>query len=215
MRLISMGVVLKSLAFLLIVGLTAYGGRLALGGDNEAQSAASTHPSLAPVDEDGAEIYMTRCMACHQMNGRGVPGVFPPLDGTEWVTGDKGRLIRIVLNGITGEINVGNETYSGAMPPWNSFLNDEEVASLLTYLRSSWSNDAPEVTSGEVAAVREATADRRDPWTEDELNEEANLGIPGADGNATDASPDTTGAESAEVDTLGGEHKQKSVTEDK
>lgn len=211
MRLISMDIVLRGLAFLLVVGLTAYGGRLALGGNNEADSSATSAPSRTVIDEDGAEIYMTRCMACHQMNGRGVPGVFPPVDGTEWVTGDKGRLIRIVLNGITGEIQVGNETYSGAMPPWNSFLDDEEVASLLTYLRTSWSNEASEVTPEEVASVRAATEDRRDPWTEDELNDEANQGIPGAEGEAADPSSESTdAADSAEADTLEGKHADDS-----
>lgn len=198
-RIDSVGAVVKSLAFLLIVGLTTYGARLALGENESRDSASSPNPpavavydedGVAVYDEDGAELYMTRCMSCHQMNGRGVPGVFPPLNGVEWVTGDKGRLIRIVMNGLTGEITVGDETYSGAMPPWNSFLDDEQMAALLTYLRSSWGNDASEVTSAEVASVRAATEDRRNPWTEAELLEEANTGIPGDD--SSDAEADTT-----------------------
>jgi len=190
-RIDSVGAVVKSLAFLLIVGLTTYGARLALGENEPRDSTSQPHsPALAVYDEDGAEIYMTRCMSCHQMNGRGVPGVFPPLNGVEWVTGDKGRLIRIVMNGLTGEITVGDETYSGAMPPWNSFLDDQQMAALLTYLRSSWGNDASEVTSAEVASVRAATEDRRNPWTEAELLEEANTGIPGGD-SSEDAEADT------------------------
>lgn len=128
--------------------------------------------------QDGAELYMTRCMSCHQMNGRGVPGVFPPLSGTDWVTGDKGRLIRIVLNGMTGSVEVNGETYSGAMPPWQTFLDDEETASLLTYIRTSWENDTTAVTAEEVAAVRQAVEDRKEPWTAEELQQEANQGIP-------------------------------------
>ena len=175
---------------LLVVVVTAYGARMALG-DNEARYDRSASPSAqvdetllrlaaTPIaDEDGAEIYMTRCMSCHQMNGRGIAGVFPPLTGTEWVMGDKGRLIRIVLHGLTGEIDVEGETYSGAMPPWKSFLSDEQTAALLTYIRSSWGNDAPEVTVAEVAKVRAATEERREPWTQEELSLAENQGIPG------------------------------------
>ena len=181
-RINSVGAVVKSLAFLLIVGLTTYGARLALGEHEVLNSSSYTsEPSPSVVNEDGAEIYMTRCMSCHQMNGRGVPGVFPPLDETDWVNGEKGRLIRVVLDGLMGEIKVGDETYSGAMPPWRSFLDDEQMAALLTYLRSAWSNDASEVTPGEVASVRAATEERRDPWTEAELQEAANTAIPGAE----------------------------------
>ena len=127
---------------------------------------------------DGAEIYMTRCMSCHQMNGRGVPGVFPPLSDSKWVTGDKGTLIRIVLNGMTGEMEVNGEVYSGAMPPWQTFLDDQQTADLLTYIRSAWENDTTAVTPEEVAAVRKVVTDRKQPWTAEELKMEANQGIP-------------------------------------
>lgn len=142
--------------------------------NNPAKAPEALHPSSG----DGAELYMTRCMSCHQMNGRGVPGVFPPLSNSEWVTGDKGVLIRIVLNGVTGEMKVGEEVYSGAMPPWQTFLDDEQMADLLTYIRTSWENDTTAVTPEEVAAVRKAVADRKEPWTAEELKQEANQGIP-------------------------------------
>jgi mono/diheme cytochrome c family protein len=138
---------------------------------------------IAPYsqDEDGKQLYMTRCMSCHQMNGQGISGVFPPLAGTEWVVGDKGRLIRIVLGGVAGEITVQDVVYSGAMPPWNTFLNDEQIAAILTYIRSDWGNKAGAVKPEEVAAIRAATADRTQAWTEAELEEEANMGIPGVE----------------------------------
>ena len=132
-----------------------------------------------PASDDGEQIYMARCMSCHQTDGRGIAGVFPPLDETEWVNGDKGRLIRIVLQGLTGETTVQGVVYSGAMPPWQSFLNDEEIAAVLTYIRSAWNNNASAVTTQEVAAVRKATEGRTDAWTETELEHEENLGIPG------------------------------------
>lgn len=130
-------------------------------------------------DPDGKKIYVSRCMSCHQTNGQGISGVFPPLDGTEWVVGDKGRIIRIVLHGMMGETTVQGKVYSGAMPPWGTFLDDAQVAAVVTYIRSSWSNEAAAVTAEEVALVREATKERKTPWTEKELNQEANLGIPG------------------------------------
>lgn len=129
---------------------------------------------------DGEAVYFARCVSCHQADGSGIPMVFPPLDGTEWVQGDKGRLIRIVLDGMSGETEVQGIVYSGSMPPWKTFLTDEEVAQVLTYVRSNWSNDAPAVTTDEVARVRAATSERKQPWTDAELRLEENLGIPGA-----------------------------------
>lgn len=164
------GICLGSLIVVFV--LSGYDLQLSTG-----DSGVTGHPTNVA---DGAEIYMTRCMSCHQMNGGGVPGVFPPLAGTEWVTGDKGTLIRVVLNGLTGKIDVNGDTYSGAMPPWGSFLDDEEMSQLLTYLRTSWNNDATEITPEEVAKVREAVADRNEPWTAEELKQDANRGVPGS-----------------------------------
>lgn len=198
----SIGAAAKSVAVLVVFAITAYGAGYALG-DNEPRlsdmhSDMHDAPELIPLqtpnvgllDDDGAEIYMTRCMSCHQMNGRGVSGVFPPLVSTEWVTGDKGRLIRVVLNGLTGEIDVEGETYSGAMPPWRSFLDDDQTAALLTYIRQAWGNDASEVTPAEVASVRTVTEERRDPWTQEELLQEENQGIPGTDSDSAAGAAD-------------------------
>ena len=131
---------------------------------------------------DGEQLYLSRCMSCHQVDGNGIPGVFPPLNDIDWVTGDKGRLIRITLDGAVGEYEIGDVIYSGAMPPWKNFLNDQEMAALLTYIRSAWDNDASRVTEDEVRLVREATKGRTQAWTAEELADEANLGIPGSFG---------------------------------
>ena len=148
-------------------------------------------PEPRPTTADGEAIYMSRCMSCHQTDGAGIAGVFPPLDGTDWVTGDKGRLIRIILNGMQGETKVKGTVYSGAMPPWKTFLSDEEVADVLTYIRTSWSNEASAVTQQEVASVRKATKDRTSAWTAEELEDKANQGIPGVF-DFLAAPPDTT-----------------------
>lgn len=145
---------------------------------------ASSHEKPLPAalqEADGKQVYMTRCVSCHQTNGKGISGVFPPLDGSEWVVDDKGRLVRIILNGLTGEIEVDGTTYSGAMPPWGMHLSDAEVAALSTYIRTSWSNDTTEVTTEEVKKVREAVQDRKNPWTAKELKQEAHSGIPGVE----------------------------------
>lgn len=130
---------------------------------------------------DGEQVYTSRCASCHQTNGQGIPGVFPPLAGSEWVTDDKGWLVRIILGGLNGEIEVKGTTYSGAMPPWGQHLSDDEVAALATHVRTSWGNDTTEVTPEEVQKVREATADRSSPWTAEELMSEEHSGIPGED----------------------------------
>ena len=139
----------------------------------------STQPTATPdLVVDGEEVYMTRCLSCHQMTGEGVPGVFPPLNGTDYVTGDKGRLIRLILNGMSGELTINGTTYGGMMPPWGAFLDDQQVADVLTYIRTSFGNEAPAVTPEEVAKVRAIVAERKETWTAAELELEENQGIP-------------------------------------
>ena len=118
---------------------------------------------------DGKAVYGTTCAACHQATGDGVSGIFPPLAGSEWVTGDEAKLARIILHGITGPIEVAGETYTGMMPPWGGVLKDPELAAVLTYIRSSWGNKATPVTAAKVASIRAATTARATPWTAAEL----------------------------------------------
>jgi len=139
------------------------------------------------VSPDGEALYMSRCASCHLSNGKGISGVFPPLNEVDWVIGDKGRLIRIVLDGIVGELQVGDMVYTGAMPPWKTFLNDQEMAALLTYIRTAWDNDAPAVTENEVQLVRKATSNRDEAWTTRELADEINQGIPGVPRDTTNS----------------------------
>ncbi|MEK6476977.1 cytochrome c [Catalinimonas sp. 4WD22] len=103
--------------------------------------------------ETGKTVYNTYCIACHQADGSGVPGAFPPLQETEWVNGEKDTLISIVLNGLQGEITVKGQKYNSVMTAHN-FLSDEEVAGVLTYVRKSFGNNSSEVTAEEVAEIR-------------------------------------------------------------
>ena len=134
-----------------------------------APSAAEARPRGAEQPRTGQQIYSTTCAACHQPNGEGNGETYPPLAGSEWVTGSEARLARIILHGMTGEVEVAGQTYSGLMPPWKDVLKDEEIAAVMTYIRSNWGNKAPAVTAATVAGLRRTHASRTTPWTVAEL----------------------------------------------
>lgn len=104
----------------------------------------------------GSILYTSYCAGCHQGNGKGDNSRFPPLAGSDWVTGDKQRLIRAILFGLEGEIKVNNQTWNGLMPAHAGFLDDHAVASITTYVRQNFGNVASEVSALEVAQVRTA-----------------------------------------------------------
>ncbi|AOB30235.1 cytochrome C oxidase Cbb3 [Bordetella sp. H567] len=110
----------------------------------------------APAAADGKALFTANCAACHQAAGTGVPGVFPPLDGSEWVKADSRVAINILLHGLQGEIKVKDTVYNGSMPSFGGKFSDNEVAAVATYIRSQWSNSADAVTAGQVAAERKA-----------------------------------------------------------
>jgi hypothetical protein len=99
-----------------------------------------------------AKLYNTFCSVCHQRNGKGNDR-FPPLNGAEWVTGDKSTLITVILNGLRGEIMVKGKSYNNAMPKLNN-LEDYEIAQILTYIRGNFGNSASPVKPEEVTEVR-------------------------------------------------------------
>ncbi|MFT5466372.1 MAG: mono/diheme cytochrome c family protein/glucose/arabinose dehydrogenase [Verrucomicrobiales bacterium] len=113
---------------------------------------------------DGAEIYHreAHCGTCHQPNGEGLPDVgFPPLAGTQWVNGDSERLIKLALKGLMGPIEVEGRKYPGVIPmtPFESLLNDDELASVLTFVRNSFGNQSGPIQPSDVAKVRAAVKD--------------------------------------------------------
>ena len=105
-----------------------------------------------------SKVYTMYCRTCHQANGLGDGSRFPPLVESEWVNGDKNKLIRIVVNGLVGEIEVKGTKYNEAMPAHGSFLSDKDIAEVLTYVRSNFGNTSNAVTEAEVTGVRKATA---------------------------------------------------------
>jgi len=134
-----------------------------------AKAAATPAAQARAQGPDGKVVYSTTCAACHQATGEGVEGTYPPLAGSEIVNGDEAKVVRIVLHGLTGPVEVAGETYSGMMPPWGGVLKDPELAAVLTYVRSAWGNKAAPITPATVAAIRAATASRTTPWTVAEL----------------------------------------------
>lgn len=102
---------------------------------------------------EGQQIYNTYCMACHQSNGKGASGRFPPLNKTDWVVGDKERLVHLILNGMEGPIKVNGEDYNGLMPQ-HAFLNDDQIAKVLTYIRTHFGNNASPISANEVKKYR-------------------------------------------------------------
>ncbi len=126
-------------------------------------------PEEAKPKADGASMYATVCAACHQANGQGVPGAFPPLVGSEWLVKDPETPIRIVLNGLQGAIEVKGMAYNNVMPEWGSKLSNEEIGAVLTHARTNWGNTAGEITPEMVDKVRKDIANRPAPWTVEDL----------------------------------------------
>jgi mono/diheme cytochrome c family protein len=102
--------------------------------------------------EKGKLVYEQYCLTCHQVDGSGVPNLNPPLIKTSFVSGDKKKLIGIVLKGLS-DVEVNGETYSNPMPSFD-FMTDEEIADVLTYVRNSFTNKGTAVTAAEVKANR-------------------------------------------------------------
>ncbi|MCK9590145.1 MAG: cytochrome c [Terrimicrobiaceae bacterium] len=127
-----------------------------------------------PVDPKvlGRRVFTQNCVVCHQTTGLGVAGQFPPLVGSEWVLGGDwhgdNHLVKIILKGLQGPVQVKGATYNNAMPTWSQ-LTDEQIASVLTYIRSEWGNAAPPISAEYVKAIRDKTADRTEPWASGDL----------------------------------------------
>lgn len=117
-----------------------------------ASKAAKPVTEATAVKSPGQSIYEQNCLTCHQSNGSGVPNLNPPLRGTDWVLGDKTRLINVVLKGLQGQ-EIEGDMYDNAMPA-HDFLKDDQIADVLTYIRSNFGNKADAITADEVKVVR-------------------------------------------------------------
>lgn len=121
----------------------------------------SVKPIDPPVDKNlkeklmvnGKVVYSQTCTACHQPDGKGLSGIFPPLAESDFFLSDKTRDINIVLKGLKEKIKVNGKKFNGQMPSF-SFLSDESIASVLTYEQNSWGNNGGIITSEEVKKLR-------------------------------------------------------------
>jgi glucose/arabinose dehydrogenase len=104
----------------------------------------------------GQELYSRNCFVCHQINGLGIPGVFPPLAKSDFLAADLARSIRATCEGLVGEITVNKKRYAGAMPP--VMLEDAEIADIFTYVLNSWGNPGGVVNADDVKKIRSRTA---------------------------------------------------------
>jgi mono/diheme cytochrome c family protein len=137
------------------------------GGDQRTPFEAKVASQESAVD--GAQVYQANCASCHQAQGEGLPGAFPPLAASEWVIGEARIPVKILLKGLTGPITVKGQSYNGVMPSFEAVLNDAEIAAVVTYIRSHWGNQVNEVGESQVKALREELKGRSQPWTADEL----------------------------------------------
>jgi mono/diheme cytochrome c family protein len=134
-------------------------------GDDFGAHGGDQRSAVAPPSAtiDGKVVFTNLCASCHQATGLGVPGAFPPLAGSSWVTGDERTVARILLRGISGPIDVNGVVYNGVMPAFGT-LKDEELAAVGTYIRAGFGNSAGAVDVGTIKAVRTEQAGQTTPW---------------------------------------------------
>ena len=140
------------------LGDSAVAGGAAKVAEMEAKmkQAIASDPKIAAMGKDilmekGKRVYTQVCFACHQGEGQGLPGVFPPLAKSDYLMADKSRAITSLIKGLSGPITVNGQAYNGVMPP--AMLSDEQLANVLTYVRNSWGNSGDVVTIDEVKKV--------------------------------------------------------------
>lgn len=125
--------------------------------------------SKDPALVEGQLLFKSYCATCHQADGKGIGGTFPSLHASEWVSGDKGRLIRLALKGMQGPIVVNGESYNNVMTP-HGFLSDQQLSAVLTFVRQEFENHGEPVSAQEIGWVR-ASLDSDDLFIASELAE--------------------------------------------
>jgi nitrite reductase (NO-forming) len=121
-----------------------------------AQSAESGKLTKEEQVNAGRVLFLGTCSTCHQMEGQGIPKVFPPLAKSDFLMADKKRSIEVLLNGLSGKVVVNGQEFASVMPPM-SHMADDELANILTFVRNSWGNSGDAVSAAEVTQVRNST----------------------------------------------------------
>ncbi|MFW6347238.1 MAG: c-type cytochrome [Cyclonatronaceae bacterium] len=137
----------------------------------EGEAEEEEEEEFDPIAE-GQRVYTRVCQACHQSNGEGVQGSFPTLVGAEWVVDKPDNAVKIVLNGLQGELVRDDATYNGVMPAFDN-LSDQEIAAVVSYIRDSFGNDASEYPEERVTQIRELTSDISGAYDEAQVLETA------------------------------------------
>ena len=139
------------------------------GDDVAGEAAVAVSGEQVAVDPDtallsaGAALFEANCATCHQMNGSGVRDAIPPLVDSRYVTGPAEAPVQILLHGIDGPIAVRGKTYNGRMATFGDTLGDQEIAAVVSYIRSAWGNNADPVDAAFVATQRARFAADRGP----------------------------------------------------
>lgn len=144
--------------------LMLYGNKQAvqLGREQRAENLVA-RPSR--VSETGAALFNARCATCHQANGSGIRNAVPPLDASPFVTSRPEVIVQILLHGMQGPVEVDGRVYNGNMPDFSSVMSDEEIAQLVSFVRSAWSNKAAPVSPELVARERRRFSDLNRSWS--------------------------------------------------
>ena len=149
---------------------------------------------LTPHDR-GKKIFAANCQTCHQANGEGVPGQYPPLAGSEFTNGGSRRMAMIVMKGLQGPVKVKGQTYGTAvMQPWDKTLTDQKIADVMTYERSEWGNHASEVTAEQIAALRKELASHPESYGEQDIMAAPDQDLSGGAPAAAGGQPPKPGA---------------------
>jgi mono/diheme cytochrome c family protein len=137
---------------------------------SEADLLAYQPRSEGPDLARGKMLFDNICALCHGTDGLGKPGQAPPLAGSEWALGNPDHMIRIPLFGLAGPITVKGQDFNLAMPAMGATLSTDDLAGVLTYIRSSWGNKASPITPEQVEAIKSKVGNRTQPFTAAELN---------------------------------------------
>ncbi len=127
---------------------------------NQIAAEIKANPAIAGLTkeaqiEKGKQVFMGLCFACHQPDGKGLPGAFPPLAGSDFLLADRERAVRIVLKGLSGPVTVSGKTFNSVMPPQEAVLTDAQIANALTFVSNSWGNQGDAFTAEQVKAIRD------------------------------------------------------------
>jgi mono/diheme cytochrome c family protein len=151
--------------------------------------AGGEQAELSPRDR-GKKIFAANCQTCHQANGLGVAGQYPPLAGSEFTIGGSRRPAMIVLKGLQGPVTVKGQQYGTAvMQPWDKTLTDQKISDVLTYERSEWGNSASPVTAEQISALRKELVSHPESFVEHEILAVPDEDLPGGPATAGGAPP--------------------------